>query len=96
MAVRIDIPGIGEVEAQNAASEDTLRQILKALGGRAGAIGGNPGGGGGGLNTDKAQDGLNKVGKTSEKTASSVGKLGSAAASVAGGLVNGLVAAIGV
>lgn len=95
MAVRIDIPGIGEVEAQNAASEDTLRQILKALGGRAGAIGGNPGGGGGGLNTDKAQDGLNKVGKTSEKTASSVGKLGSAAASVAGGLVNGLVAAIG-
>lgn len=94
MAVRIDIPGIGEVEAQNAASEATLRQILKALGGRTGSITGQGGGSGGNLNTDKANKGLDAVGKTSEKTAGSVGKLGSAAASVAGGLINGLVAAV--
>ena len=33
MAVVIDIPGVGEVTAQNAASEQTLKDILKALGG---------------------------------------------------------------
>jgi hypothetical protein len=31
MAVTIDIPGIGSVEAKNAASEATLREILKAM-----------------------------------------------------------------
>ena len=95
MAVRIDIPGIGEVEAQNAASEATLRQILKALGGRAGQVGGPSGGGGGGIDTKKGQEGVDKLGKTSGKASSSVAKLGSAAASVAGGLINGLTAAIG-
>ena len=34
MAVTVDIPGIGEVKADNAASESTLREILRALGGR--------------------------------------------------------------
>ena len=43
MAVRIDIPGIGEVEAQNAASEQTLREILRALGGRRTTLGPNQG-----------------------------------------------------
>ena len=32
--VTVEIPGIGEVEAKNAASEQTLRDILKALGGK--------------------------------------------------------------
>ena len=32
----IDIPGIGEVEAKNAASEATLQAILKSLGGKTG------------------------------------------------------------
>ena len=32
--VKVDIPGIGEVTAENAASERTLREILKALGGK--------------------------------------------------------------
>ena len=96
MAVRIDIPGIGEVEAQNAASEQTLREILKSLGGRPGAIGGQGGGGGGGgIDTTKANKGLDQVGKTSKQSAGSIKKLGSAAASVAGGLINGLTAAIG-
>ena len=47
MAVKIDIPGIGEVQADNAASEQTLREILKALGGRPGQIDGQGGAGGG-------------------------------------------------
>ena len=45
--VTVEIPGIGEVEAKNAASEQTLKEILKAVGGRrigAGA-GGSAGGG---------------------------------------------------
>ena len=35
-----DIPGVGQVEAQNAASEATLQAILKSLGGKAGGSGG--------------------------------------------------------
>ena len=35
MAVKIDIPGVGEVIAENAASEATLRSLLKVLGGPA-------------------------------------------------------------
>jgi hypothetical protein len=46
MAVMIDIPGIGQVEAQNAASEATLKAILAAMSG--GASRGGPGGGAGG------------------------------------------------
>jgi hypothetical protein len=50
MAVMIDIPGIGQVEAQNAASEATLKAILAAMGGggRGGPGGGGGAGGGGG------------------------------------------------
>jgi FlaG/FlaF family flagellin (archaellin) len=51
MAVMIDIPGIGQVEAKNAASEATLRAILQAMQGSGGRGGGRatgaPGGGGG-------------------------------------------------
>ena len=45
--VTVDIPGIGEVEAKNAASEATLKDILRALGGRRPGItgGANQGGG---------------------------------------------------
>ena len=43
--VKVDIPGIGEVTAENAASERTLREILKALGGKTPT--GQTGGGGG-------------------------------------------------
>jgi hypothetical protein len=54
MAVTIDIPGVGNVEAKNAASEATLREILKAMQGverntkkMAGQSGGGDDGGGG-------------------------------------------------
>ena len=58
-AVFIDIPGVGNVEAKNAASEATLREILKAMKGSASAGGGGraagsttaAAGGGGGTNT---------------------------------------------
>jgi hypothetical protein len=49
MAVMIDIPGIGQVEAQNAASEATLKALLAVMssgGGRGGAAGGGAAGGG--------------------------------------------------
>lgn len=47
-SVMVDIPGIGVVEAQNAATESTLRDILAALrGGSRGGSGGGAGGGGG-------------------------------------------------
>ena len=38
--VFFDVPGIGKIEAQGAASEATMQAILKALGGG----GGRPGG----------------------------------------------------
>ena len=49
--VFINIPGVGNVEANNAASESTLRELLAAMrggGGRGGAGGGAGGGGAGG------------------------------------------------
>jgi len=44
--VFIDIPGIGNIEAKNAASESTLRELLAVMkGGRSGGAGGGAGGG---------------------------------------------------
>ena len=49
MAVQVDIPGVGTVIAKNAAQEDTLKEILKALkSGRGGGSGGGAGAGAGG------------------------------------------------
>ena len=45
MAVQVDIPGVGAVIAKNAAQEDTLKEILKALKSRGGTGGGGSGGG---------------------------------------------------
>lgn len=46
--VQIDIPGIGLIPAENAATESTLQEILKALNGKGGGGGGAGGGGAGG------------------------------------------------
>src|SRR5210317_2060572 len=49
--VEIDIPGIGLIEAKNAASESTLRELvnlMKGGGGGGGSGGGGSGGGGSG------------------------------------------------
>ena len=48
MAVQVDIPGFGLVEAKDAASESTLKEILRALQGKGGSGGGGSGGGGAG------------------------------------------------
>ena len=49
MAVQVDIPGVGNVIAKNAAQEDTLKEILKALkSGRGSGSGGGAGAGAGG------------------------------------------------
>ena len=66
--VMIDIPGVGVVEAKNAATESTLREILKAIEGGAGGgykKGGKPGPeeknkGGSGTGKDGAEDGGKK------------------------------------
>jgi FlaG/FlaF family flagellin (archaellin) len=84
MAVMIDIPGIGQVEAKNAASEATLRAILQAIqaGGGRGA-GGRPSGGapaspGGGGAGGGAGGGSQSV---SGKAASFASKMAATAAS---------------
>jgi hypothetical protein len=53
MAVTIDIPGIGSVEAKNAASESTLRELLKAMQGVEKKITGKKSGKAGGDNEDE-------------------------------------------
>ncbi len=72
-AVFIDIPGIGNVEAKNAATEATLREILKALQG--GARGGGGGAGGGSLASALAGGGGGGGGKAAGGLAGVASKL---------------------
>jgi len=62
MAVMIDIPGVGTVEAKGAASEATLRELLKVMGGK--PPGGGPGAGGAGGGGGGDTKGPNLLGKT--------------------------------
>jgi hypothetical protein len=85
MAVMIDIPGIGQVEAKNAASEATLRAILQAMqgGGGRGAGGGRaPGAPGGGApgGAGGAGGGGGGAQSTSAKAASFASKMAATAA----------------
>lgn len=92
MAVMIDIPGIGEVEAKNAASEATLQAILKSLGGKTG--GGGAGGGAANAAAAKSAQNLAKGNAAAASTSSKLGaSLGKALGSVAkfGGAVVGVV-----
>ncbi len=88
--VFIDIPGIGNVEAKNAASEATLQAILKALGGRPAGGGGAAtgvaaaGGGGGGGTAGKA---LGGVAGSALKLAKAFGGLVGVAGQIAGAFV---------
>ena len=100
--VFINIPGVGNVEAQGAASEATLRELLSVMrgggGGRGGAGGGGAGGGGGGgggggmspLGLAGAVVGkaFNKLGVVAGFTTGVIGKL-------AGGAMKATSAAIG-
>jgi uncharacterized protein YukE len=70
MAVQVDIPGFGMVEAKDAASESTLKEILRALQGKGGSSGG-AGGGGGGAGAGGPQGGFAGV---MQKAAKGTGK----------------------
>ena len=97
MAVTVDIPGIGEVKADNAASESTLREILRALGGRSGAqpsqAGGGAGGGAVGAASGKAAKNVTNLGKASSEGASAIKSMAKAAGSIVGGVFNQLLSA---
>jgi len=97
--VFIDIPGIGNIEAKNAASESTLRELLAVMkGGRSGGAGGGAGGGGaggggaggaggggaGGAGGGGAGGGI--FGKAGSAAGSALFGVGKAAGVVAGGL----------
>lgn len=99
--VKIDIPGIGEVVAQNAASEQTLRDILKALGGSGRGAGG-PGGGSAGagigsgvnLKTKKAQEGLDEVGESAYSASGALSRIASASMGLVSGAFNTLLSTV--
>lgn len=84
--VFIDIPGIGNVEAKNAATEATLKEILKAIKAN-GGVGGGGGGGGaaaGGGGGGAAGGGF--FSKSAGAAGKAIGAVGKAAGMVAGGL----------
>lgn len=78
--VKIDIPGIGEVTADNAASESTLRELLVAMSDGKGST---------------APKNVEKLGKASKDAGKEVKGFGEAAKAAAAGMMNGLVGAIG-
>lgn len=89
----IEIPGVGTVEAKNAASEATLREILKAMQGvqkNTGGGGGGAGGGGAGGGGAGAAAGANVLGKTSHLLGKTFGILVGVTGKVTGAL--GMVA----
>ena len=97
--VKIDIPGIGQVTAENAASERTLQEILKAINSSSSPFntsrntggGGNSGGGGSG----GAANEMGKVAVQSKKTYTGLGVLAKIAGTVLGGAFNLLASTTG-
>jgi hypothetical protein len=73
MAVTIDIPGVGNVEAKNAASEATLQAILKAMTGVQRNTAGGGGGGGGGGSGGGAAGGMSAAGNAANQFGRSLG-----------------------
>ena len=72
--VMIDIPGVGNVEAKNAATESTLRELVNLMKGTGGG-GGAGGGGGGGKNLKE----FNREINNSNKNMKGLGKAGGVA-----------------
>lgn len=73
MAVTIDIPGVGNVEAKNAASEATLQAILKAMTGVQRNTAGGGGGGSGGGSGGGAAGGMSAAGNAANQFGRSLG-----------------------
>jgi hypothetical protein len=93
MAVFIDIPGIGNIEAKNAASEATLREILKAMKGvqkntAGGAGGGGGASAGGGSGAAGASNMLSSMGKGAGTAAKALGKMAGAVGVAVGAIVS--------
>lgn len=90
-SVYVDVPGIGTIEAKNAASEATLQAILKAIKAQGGAKGGAAGAGGAAnavpAGGGKASKGLSALSGTAGKLAGSLSKV----AGVAGMVYTGFV-----
>ena len=107
MAVTIDIPGIGQVEAKNAASEATLKDLLRVMqgvqrntAGRAsgGAPAAAPAGGGGGGPQTASQKAASFASKMAATAASQFGKSATHAgqmANQAGKMIGGVGKTVG-
>jgi len=93
--VLVDIPGIGTIEAKNAASEHTLNEILKILKKFEKQKLGSGAGGAGGKDKGKDKDGKGntptpadkKEEEEKKKTTSTLARMSSTVKSVAGGLI---------
>lgn len=97
MAVTVDIPGIGNVVANNAAEDATLKEILRALKGKGGSGGGGAGGGGGGAGSGSPSavlaglgSKLGTFGENIEGTTTIVQDFGKGVKTVTGKLMSGL------
>jgi hypothetical protein len=85
-SVFIDIPGVGNVEAKNAATEATLREILKVMQGVQKNTGGKGAGAGGGGSTSDAPGGpTSALGKAANMTGKALGTMAKTAGIVVGG-----------
>ena len=92
--VKIDIPGVGEVVAEGAASEQTLKQIVKLLGGGSSLAKGDKKGPLGKESEETAKS-IDDLGKQSDETTGALGSLAKGATGLIGGAFNALTAAIG-
>lgn len=85
-SVFIDIPGIGNIEAKNAATESTLRELLKVMQAVQKNTGGKgAGGGGGGSTTDAPGGPTSALGKAAHTAGKALGTMAKTAGVVVGG-----------
>ncbi len=94
----VDIPGIGSVEAKNAASEQTLKELLKIMKkwdrkmGGGGGGGGGPGSGGGGGGGKGPYDDKGPVGRSMNQFGLALNRAASFTVKFADGITNSLSA----
>ena len=87
--VTIDIPGIGNVEAKNAATEATLKDILKVMQSMNKAIGGAASSSSSGSSSSGSSGGgSSSVGKASAATSGALNKLSNVAGQAAGSMLS--------
>lgn len=86
-SVFVDIPGVGNVEAKNAATEATLKEILAVMKGVQKNTGGKGNKGGGDDDGKSPSGGMNSVGKAAYNLGKGFGTLTKTTLTVAGGIV---------